>query len=198
MTRKPDNTPWMITLACALVLALTAVHPSPIRAAETPEQVARKVADATKAADWKAFAACFHPGALADLKRLLRDLTADEGTRVMAKTFVGLSTPEELDKLSGEQVLERFMSKISEQVPGFAEALKGADIQILGHVDEKPDLAHVVSRNRVKVGELKVTKMEVISLRRQGNRWKALLSGSLEGMVEQLRAAARKKPAPEG
>jgi hypothetical protein len=188
----------MTPLACALAFAVLAATLSPVRAAETPEQAAKKVAEATKAADWKAFAALFHPEALADLKRLLRDLTAEETTRDMAKMFLDVSTPEELDKLSGEQVFERFMGKISAKVPGFGDALKSADIQILGHIEEKPDLAYVVSRNTIKVGEAKITKMEVISLRKQGDSWKALLSGSLEGVVEQLRVRAKKKPGGEG
>lgn len=43
-----------------------------------------------------------------------------------------------------------------------------------------------------------MTKVEVISLRKRGGTWKALLSGSLEGVVEQLRATAKKKAGGEG
>lgn len=110
--RKPYRATWMTPLACALAIAILAATPSSASAAETPEQVAKKVADATKAADWKGFAALFHPDALADLKRLLRDLTAEEGTREMGKMFLGVTTPEELDKMTGEQVFERFMGNI--------------------------------------------------------------------------------------
>jgi hypothetical protein len=176
----------------ALILALASLP----AAAETPEAFARKVADVTTAADWKGFAALFDPEALADLKRLLRGMLAEETTRPMGKAFTGLSTAEEADKLSGEQVFERFMANVSGNIPGFTEALKSADIQVIGHVDEKPDLAYVVTRNTVKVGESKITKMEVISLRKQGDSWRALLSGSLEGVIEQLRLITKKDAAP--
>jgi hypothetical protein len=199
MTMRPlHRASWTSALAAALLLAVAAGTVAPARAADTPEQVAKKVADATKAADWKAFSALFHPDALAELKKLLREITAEESTREMSKMFLGVTTPAELDKMTSEQVFERFMGTISTQIPGFADALKSADIQIVGHLEEKPDLAYVVTRNTVQVGELKMTKMEVISLRKQGDTWKALLSGSMEGFVAQIRQLAKAKAGAKG
>jgi hypothetical protein len=198
MSNQPRARRWRSLMGAMTLSALILASAALPGAAETPEAFARKVADVTKTADWKGFAALFDPDALTELKKLLRGLLAEESTRPMGKAFTGLATAEEVDKLSGEQVFERFMSTVSTNIPGFTEALKSADIQVIGHVDEKPDLAHVVTRNTVKVGEVKVTKMEVISLRKQGDSWRALLSGSLEGVVEQLRQLAKKEPAPAG
>lgn len=195
--RSLPRASWTTALAAALFL-LAAATPSAARGDETPEQFARKVADATKAADFKTFATLLHPEALADLKKLLREFTVEEPTREIAKMFFGVSTPEEMDKLSGAEVFERFMTTISGQVPNFAEALKSSEIQVLGHIDEKPDLAHVVTRNTAQVGDLKMTKMEVITLRKYGNGWRALLAANIEGVVAQIRQMARKKAATGG
>ena len=163
--------------------------------AETPEQAAQKVIDATKAADWKAFASLLDPEALSGLRTLLRDLMSETSSQPAAKMLTGVQSLEELDKLSSSQVFERFMANVTGQVPGYVEAAKGAEVRILGHVDEKPDLAHVVSRNTVRLEEITLTKMEVVTLRRHGNRWRALLSGNLEGVMAQLRRSLAARPA---
>lgn len=51
------------------------------------------------------------------------------------------------------------------------------------------DVAHVVTRNKVSVGEIEVEAMEVVSFRKVGSEWKALMLGKIKGLASQLKAA---------
>ena len=68
------------------------------------------------------------------------------------------------------------------------------DMEILGEVMEGPDLAHVVTRNTVSVGEVEVEGMEVVSCRKQGDEWKLLVSTQMKGLANQIRAALAQVP----
>jgi len=52
--------------------------------------------------------------------------------------------------------------------------------------------SHVVTRNKVTVGEVDVEALEVVSFKRIGSEWKALLSGRSKGLANQLKATLRR------
>ena len=63
------------------------------------------------------------------------------------------------------------------------------EIAILGRIEEKPDVVHVLARTTISVGDLSVTDIEVISFRPYGETWRMLLSGELQGLAQALRAS---------
>ncbi|WP_105103713.1 hypothetical protein [Microbulbifer pacificus] len=76
-----------------------------------------------------------------------------------------------------------------------AEAAGGINfdgMEILGEVKEGDDTSHLVTRNKVSVGEVNLEAMEVVSLRRIDKHWKVMLSGKLKGLPQQLEKAYSK------
>ena len=77
-----------------------------------------------------------------------------------------------------------------------AEAAGGLNfdgMEVLGEVKEGANVAHVVMRNRVSVGEIEIEAMEVVSFKKVGKDWKALLSGKMKGLANQLRTAFNRR-----
>jgi hypothetical protein len=84
------------------------------------------------------------------------------------------------------------------------EALKNVRGEVLGHVDEGENVAHVVVRTTTSIPGVieNYRKTEVISFERDGAAWKGLLSGDMElqiGQMLQKLTAGRAEPsaAPE-
>lgn len=61
-------------------------------------------------------------------------------------------------------------------------------VEILGEVKEGDNIAHLVTRNRVSVGEMEVEAMEVVSLKKNGEDWRMLMAGNIKGLPAQLNA----------
>ena len=85
-----------------------------------------------------------------------------------------------------------FFASIFRFIMNQAEAAGGLNfdgMEILGEVPEGNDVAHLVTRNRVSVGQIKMESMEVVSLRKNGNEWRVMLSGKIKGIPAQLKSA---------
>ena len=55
-----------------------------------------------------------------------------------------------------------------------------------GH-PEGNDVVHVVYRGTATVGEVKISKMSVMSLKADGDSWRMLLTGDIEGMAAMMK-----------
>ena len=194
--RVPLTTVWILGLAiCTLPVAAQAqtsnVPPTVVAATETPESVVERYTAAMQRGDWKASAALMHPDALQKLKRMFRPIVfavTAPGLDV-GKTFFGLRTPAEFDRLSDAQAYERLMATVTKMNPEVSSALATSKSQILGHVLEAPDTAHVVYRMTVKTQGISVTKVAVMPVKKVGTTWGGLLTGDIEGMAAALSRA---------
>lgn len=65
-------------------------------------------------------------------------------------------------------------------------------MQVLGSVREG-DVVHVVTRGSAGVGVIKLSQVEVVSVRPYGDSWGMMLTGEMEGMAEAMRAASVKR-----
>jgi hypothetical protein len=59
----------------------------------------------------------------------------------------------------------------------------------VGHVKEGSDTAHVVYRVEIPLEGITIERMAVLSLGRQGETWRALLSGDYSELARVLREA---------
>lgn len=159
-------------------------------AADTPETVVQRQLDAMKAGDWVKFTGDMHGPALADFQGSLVSVfqTAPEGgpREQMLKAFFGNKTIAELTAATPSAFFGMFMNGLSQTNPIIKQGMAGAEAQILGHIDEGPDKTHVLMRMTLPLGEGKVTKMDVTSLQREGDTWKALLKGDMQAVVTNL------------
>jgi putative sterol carrier protein len=60
-------------------------------------------------------------------------------------------------------------------------------LDVVGHVREGDDVVHVVYRGTTSVGNVKISKMSVMSLKADGESWRMLLTGDIEGMAAMMK-----------
>ena len=170
-------------VACSLAatpLAAQSVGP------DTPEGVAQRYVTAMRARDWKSMAALMHPLALAKFRTMLGGALRSPDASTLRQQFFGNATPAQVDSLSDADFYARFIAAAMRQSAELQTMMDSAQVKILGHVSEAPDLSHVVFTLRLAMGPVAVSKPDVITLKRQGNTWLALLRADLEIMAAAL------------
>jgi hypothetical protein len=151
----------------------------------SPETVAERYTAATRAGNWLGAAQLMHPEALSQLKQVFAPLV-EVAPQEVGVSFFNVRSKKEYDQLSNVTVFERLMRNFSKQSPETAIALSASDTKIIGHVKEKPDLAHIVYRINTKVGDVSVSKTAVMTLKKDGESWRTLLTGNIEGLAAVL------------
>jgi hypothetical protein len=99
------------------------------------------------------------------------------------REFFGVDTPAEYERLPEAEVFARVMRGLTKNAPQMAEMFKSVEMNVLGSVAESPDLTHVLYRSTIKMADVPVAQMAVISFKRDGTQWRALLTGDLEAMM---------------
>jgi hypothetical protein len=69
------------------------------------------------------------------------------------------------------------------------------DVEIIGAVEEPPDLAHAVYRNMDRIGGA-VPEIRVMTLKRSGGDWLVLETEELDLIREALRGVGRRREQP--
>lgn len=179
--RRPSTIAALLVFACA-TLASAQV--------EAPEAVAKRAAEATARADWKAFAELMHPAALTDFRRMFREIVALDGSEELRKSFFGVETVAEFDALTDSGTFEALMKGLAANVPGVAEALGSMSMEVVGVLPEGEELAHVVYRTGASIENLTMSKTAVMTLRRHEGQWRMLLNGAIEGLAQRLAMVA--------
>ncbi|MGE0126505.1 MAG: hypothetical protein AB7U82_00245 [Blastocatellales bacterium] len=155
-------------------------------AQDTPESVAKAYFAAMQASDWAKCASYMHSDALASMKRTFGSVVSADKSSESARMIFGLKSGAEYSQLSEAAVFERLMSFIIGIVPDMKTALASSTNSILGRVDESPGLVHIVYRTRIKVGSAEVSEVELMSFRKQGATWRALLTSDMEEMFNKF------------
>lgn len=173
-----------------LVLAvLLSAGPARAQAAPTPEDAARRYFEVMRRAEWDAAAKLMHPDALEQFKSFFTTLAAADSAAPVISTFFGVKTAAELRALPAAEVYARMIRSLAAMSPETKQALTSIQAEVIGSVPEGGDAAHVVYRMNVAVSGVSVAKVQVISFRRSGDRWLALLTGDLQGMIQSLSRA---------
>jgi hypothetical protein len=166
-------------------------------AADTPEDVVKRQVDAMRAGDWDKFTASMHAPALKEFQTTIVNLltAAPEGPMrtQMLQAFFSNKPLAEVSAATPEAFFGMFMNGLAQSNPAIKQGMASSEAQILGHVDEAPDKAHVVMRMTMSIADGKVTKMDVTSLQREGDTWKALLKGDMQQVVAGLQKMLQAK-----
>jgi hypothetical protein len=137
------------------------------------------------------FAKDMHPTALKQLKIMLisvLDVAAEEGhEKDVLRLFKDVRTVEQARKLDDAKFFIAFMSGVLSLKPEMKEVLANAKAEMLGHVMEGGDTAHVVIRMSVSLSGATITKMDVISLKKTDSGWRMMLSGEIDGLAQVLK-----------
>ncbi|MGY0504109.1 hypothetical protein [Luteimonas sp. e5] len=156
---------------------------------DTPESVVAAMNTSMMAGDWNAAAAWFDPQALQDFRAMLAPLietTPAEARAALLGTLFDVESADALSGVSDAEFFASFMTGLMRTSGGMVEAA-----QIIGSVAEGDDLRHVVTRSTASAQGVRVSRMDVVSLRRTPQGWRALLKGDMTGLVEALKAQAQ-------
>lgn len=183
---------------------------------DTPETVAKAYIAATQTADWAKAASFMHPDSLAQLKKLLEPIFANEKSTKSAELLFDVKSRAEFDQLSGAQIFEKYMTGFRALITGnidfFQNLMSKMSFDVIGQISETPDLVHVLYRTQASFDGMQLkeapnlfknvplTKMEVITLKRHENTWRLPLSDEVKAMMQmftKISALAAAAPADE-
>ena len=195
----------MKTALAAFLFALAWL--AAVRATEPQEQAALRQIEATRAANWDDYTACMHPLALAKFKASMTPVgdaalasKTPSAKNILERVFANQDL-EKLKALPPAEFFKTFMQNWAAKNPVFVKTMKNSSVEMIGHVMEGGNRAHVVFRKGVEAGGQKITTVDVVSLEKDGNEWKCLLSDEMENLaaslMRQIKASDAAKPKPE-
>lgn len=187
-----------ILAASVLVLLVAAPLQAQRSAIDSAIAATQSAFGALQARDFDGFAAAMHPEALAQFGTMVGPFLRMAGQQQnesmgdMLQLF-GVKTAAELADLPPERLFTGFM-RVS--MAGLDSVELGAP-EIIGGLAEGDSLVHVVYRMGVTAGGQAYSNVSLASLKRWQGRWKLMLSGSLDGMVQPFGAMGSGDPVPE-
>ncbi|MEM9594087.1 MAG: hypothetical protein AAGD06_07480 [Acidobacteriota bacterium] len=194
--KHPLRLPFL-SLSIAL-LAVPAFPQADAAALEGPEAAASAYFTSLQNEGMGSIVDHMHPEELGKFKAMLQpvfEAAARIGDRgILDMTFGPEATIEEVQGSSPAQFMASFMRIIEAQLGG--QGLNFDEIEVLGTVPEG-EVSHVLTRVKVGAAGVYMTKLEVISFRRDGDRWGMMLTGQMEGIAQALRANLPAEPPPE-
>jgi hypothetical protein len=160
---------------------------------ETPEAIAQQYLTAMSEMRIEALADTMHPAALDRFKQILGQVSQaisaidpEKRPNTVIRALFGDDGPDAVLAEPPREVFVRFMANLTTFVPQIREMQGGSEHEIIGHVDEGGNLCHVVFRATLKRGSTGISKMAVLSLKRDGTSWKVLLDDDLAKLITGL------------
>jgi hypothetical protein len=153
---------------------------------QAPDSLAAEFQTAIRVAAWSAAARRMHPEALERIRQRIEVLVeADTTGKVIAGIFGDMSEAE-YQELASTEVFVALMEAISRHMFGLLYYLTIEEIEVLGTVEEPPELAHVVYRSSPQLSGA-VPEVRVMTLKRTEEGWRVLKSPELETIREAAR-----------
>jgi hypothetical protein len=159
--------------------------------------VATEFQSALRAVAWRAALTRLHPEALEEFHFRISLLVESDTTRAPAQKLYpdgGLNT---FRNTSPEAVFLRVFQVLSEDALGLVHALVVRDVEVIGHVPEGPDLAHVVYRSTADLSGAE-PELRLMTMKRDGERWRVRATQELDILFEAFRGISRKRGLPPG
>ncbi len=113
---------------------------------------------------------------------------ADEAKEIL-ELFSGPKDAKRLMELPPDELFVSFVQGVTANVPELKRVLTASEFQIIGTVHEKDGTAHLVYRGKLKAGEAAISKVDVISLKRDKGSWRMLLRQDMKELSQQLPGA---------
>ena len=184
-----------------VVACLGAAHPTAAQSIDdvtsTPEAAADLFIRSVRAIRWGTAGQFMAPEAL-DHFRVTVTMMADADTSgeipvVEGSTYYIYLVDTDsagLLELPAEEVFARSIGALIDDMPGLMHALYDRDDEVIGHVSEGPDDAHVVYRTTARLSGA-VSEIKVMQLRRGPGGWRVRWSDELEVLDAALRGVGR-------
>lgn len=174
-----------------IVLSAAGCVANPSLAQSSPESVAGEYAAAIRVGGMPDAANYIHPDELRRFKDMLSPLLADAKSPaaqgIVQAVFGPQSDVESVAAMDPLSFMQGFLAFLDGQMKVLNVTF--GDLQILGAVPEG-DTVHLVTRTSAGAAGMKLTKLEVMSLKPYEGMWKVLLSGQIEALAQALNAKA--------
>lgn len=167
-------------------IMLLASSPLAVAGMSSPEILAAKTSEYAKKGDWAAYAKIMHPEALSSLKKIFRPIAEADASGQVLSRFFGIPSLARYDSMTDADIFQAFMSNLTRNYPGFADAMRSHESTVVGSVSEGKELVHVVYRFGTMTEGMTISRTSVITFRRHNGKWKALLTGNIEGLAARL------------
>jgi hypothetical protein len=181
----------------AMLLALTAATSSRAQSAPvagSPEAVLGQALAAMNQDRIEEYTAEMHPDALkqfrAGLTAALEAADKEGKAGEILPLFKGAKSVDDLKQRDDRQFFAGFLRGMMGLNPQLKKILAEAKTEMLGHVDEGKDVAHVVYKLTVKPEAEPIETITVNSLQKLDSKWMLALSGDMEGMVVLMKQKA--------
>jgi hypothetical protein len=162
--------------------------------AESASETAAQFYDLVRQENYSAAVRYYDPDALREFRQLMsfeKEIT-DQSKRLYYRTFFDPDlTDESINKLSDKEYFASFWRGVlsSDMV---SQSLNYKNVDVIGEVMEKENLAHVVTRNWITVGADQIETIEVTSFKKINGVWKIRMSGKLKSIAILLREEVTK------
>lgn len=164
---------------------------------QTPESAAQSYIEAMKQGSIKGYTKHLHPEALGKFRNMMLPIveqTEKEGpedVKDILRIFEGIDETATLRKLSPEDFFISFYEGITKLQPRLKQMMTNTRNQIIGHVNEGDNIAHVVIRVTTPASGASVSTISVISLQKHESDWRVLLPAQIEGIANVIQQRQR-------
>jgi hypothetical protein len=155
----------------------------------TPEATSRLFLRSVRAIRWGAAAQFMHPATLERFREVVTMISDADTTGYVRDYLTGTDTTAYAE-LDGAAVFDRAIGAMIDDMPGLMHAIFDRDDEVLGHVPEGADVAHVVYRTKARISGA-VSEVKVMQLARTPSGWRVRWSDELEVLDAALRGVAR-------
>lgn len=173
-----------------LLLAVATLG-APAMAQESPESVATALTEALQTGDFEHAARLMAPDAIADFRDLIIQLAELDSSGEFAEALFDGDAPDDFDAVSPEQAFAGFMRVLMAGSPELFGMMSTMRVEVIGHVMEGDDLAHVVTRNQGEMLGVEYEAVDVVSVRLVDGQWRALLKQDLKMALEMMSGIAK-------
>jgi len=183
----------LTAIPLAFAVAMLSISTSAAAPHPSPEELVSLYYLKLGEADMTALADYMHGAELAKFREMMLPVFeagfAAGGDPGPLRAFTRGDTLQQVQAYSPKEFFSRFLRWVMVMKPGMDQVLKQSSIKPIGHVAEQsPDgeVIHVVFRMTSRVEGVTVSKLSVMSLQKDGEAWKLLLTGEIEGVAQAL------------
>ena len=178
-----------------LAVLLSLATPSPGRAqtlaelTASPDSAAALFIRSVRALRWSAAAQFMDPEPLALYRDIVTMITEPEQAGDLLEYLTGADSAT-YAAMDAPEVFDRALTTLTGDMPGLSYNLRDRDDEVLGHVPEGADSAHVVYRTQSRISGA-LPEVKVMQMRRGPQGWRVLWSDELDVLEAALRGAGR-------
>lgn len=178
---KHAKTILQISIFCSLTLT-THINADTTHI-DTPADITQQYIDNINKEKWENVAQLFHRESLIEFKESLMPLFADENEAEFGQSLFGNKTAKQIKQLDPHTFFAKFLEKVL--AAKISTGIKKQSLTIVGDVQEKPTLRHVLIRinNETNLSNSSQSDWNVITLKpdnSQNKAWRILVGGKIK------------------